>query len=30
MQGYFFSKPVTADAIVDMLEAYAMELVLAA
>jgi EAL domain-containing protein (putative c-di-GMP-specific phosphodiesterase class I) len=26
MQGYLFSRPVTADAIVDMLEAYAMEL----
>jgi diguanylate cyclase (GGDEF)-like protein/PAS domain S-box-containing protein len=26
MQGYLFSKPVTADAIVDMLEAYALEL----
>jgi EAL domain-containing protein (putative c-di-GMP-specific phosphodiesterase class I) len=30
MQGYLFSKPVTADAIVDMLEAYALELELAA
>jgi EAL domain-containing protein (putative c-di-GMP-specific phosphodiesterase class I) len=26
MQGYLFSRPVSADAIVDMLEAYAMEL----
>jgi EAL domain-containing protein (putative c-di-GMP-specific phosphodiesterase class I) len=26
MQGYLFSKPVAADAIVDMLEAYALEL----
>jgi EAL domain-containing protein (putative c-di-GMP-specific phosphodiesterase class I) len=29
MQGYLFSRPVTADAIVDMLEAYALELELA-
>jgi diguanylate cyclase (GGDEF)-like protein/PAS domain S-box-containing protein len=29
MQGYLFSKPVEADAIVDMLEAYALELELA-
>ena len=30
MQGYLFSKPVPAEAIVDMLEAYALELELAA
>jgi EAL domain-containing protein (putative c-di-GMP-specific phosphodiesterase class I) len=29
MQGYLFSKPVAAEAIVDMLEAYALELELA-